>query len=121
MVRFGVVGLVLIGLSACNTNYTLSSEERLIKVEQGREIFSENCAVCHADTLLGTEKGPPLISNLYVSNHHSDRQFRVAVSEGVKQHHWYFGDMPPIPSLSDDEVDDVIFYVRSILKENGIR
>ena len=56
---------------------------------------------------------------MYEPNHHGDDAFRSAIANGAAQHHWDFGDMEPIPGLSDDEVDAVIAYVRSVQEKEG--
>ena len=43
-----------------------------------------------------------------------------ATRGGVRAHHWSFGDMPPVPGLSDDEVQQVICYVREVQRANGL-
>ena len=64
-------------------------------------------------------KVPPLI--MYGEAHHPDGRFYDAVKKGVKQHHWTFGDMPPIPGISKDEIEFIIRYVREIQIADGRR
>ena len=45
--------------------------------------------------------------------------FEVAIRDGVRAHHWDFGDMPPIEGLSGTEVDDIIAYVRAVQDAEG--
>jgi len=45
----------------------------------------------------------------------------LAVKNGVRQHHWPFGSMPPIPGVSKAEVSQIIAYVRTLQRANGIR
>jgi cytochrome c1 len=42
------------------------------------------------------------------------------VRNGVRSHHWGFGDMPPIDGLTDADVTNVVAYVRALQRENGI-
>lgn len=93
------------------------SEEQLA---HGEEVFQANCATCHGDELQGTFVGPPFLNDIYAPEHHPDDAFRQAVANGVQPHHWDFAGMPPIPGLSDDDVEAVISYVRSVQEENGI-
>lgn len=116
---FQVMGMSLL-ISSCSAISTISSEERLAVLDRGKQVFDTYCASCHGLALRGTEIGPPLIWDLYVSGHHSDRQFKKAIVQGVKQHHWRFGDMPSF-KLKDEEVADVVVYVRQTLRDNGIR
>ena len=70
--------------------------------------------------LPGPNLGPTLIDSVYHPGHHSDFSIRNAVSRGTKQHHWSFGDMPPVAGVSPDDVKNIICYVREIQLANGI-
>ena len=89
--------------------------------QKGKKLFSANCMKCHGVGARGTDKGPPLVHATYRPGHHGDMVFHFAVSRGAKQHHWYFGDMPPIPNLSPENVGNIIAYVRLEQKLAGIR
>ena len=80
---------------------------------QGAEVYAQSCASCHGADLRGTNQGPSHLSIVYEPNHHPDDAFRSAIANGAPQHHWTFGDMPPVDGLTDDDVDAVIAYVRS--------
>ena len=86
----------------------------------GEELFNANCSVCHGMNASGTSQGPTFIDRIYHPGHHPDSSFRNAVSNGVTQHHWVFGNMPPVSGVSSDEVDKIICYVREIQRANGI-
>ncbi|MFC6673527.1 c-type cytochrome [Marinobacterium aestuariivivens] len=60
----------------------------------GQTAFNETCAKCHGENGAGTEKGPPLIHQIYNPGHHSDQSIYNAMRNGVRQHHWPYGDMP---------------------------
>ena len=97
------------------TEYALSPTARA-----GEELFDANCSVCHGGNAAGTSQGPPLIHRIYHPGHHSDVSIRSAVSQGVQQHHWFFGDMPPAAGVSSDDVEKIICYVREVQRANGI-
>jgi mono/diheme cytochrome c family protein len=88
---------------------------------QGKEIFAANCQKCHGPNAAGSEKGPPLVHHYYEPNHHADISFQRAAEFGVKAHHWQFGDMPPVPGVSKDQVALVVEYVRELQRANGIQ
>ena len=88
--------------------------------EEGKRLFNANCASCHGLEAAGTDNGPPLIHLYYAPGHHNDDAIRRAVRNGVTQHHWFFGDMPPAPNVSDDEIERIIRYVRETQRANGI-
>lgn len=86
----------------------------------GKKAFDENCASCHGALLDGTDKGPPLIHDYYNPGHHSDAAFYAAIARGTRQHHWRFGDMQPVPGVSEDEARMIVRYVREMQRANGI-
>lgn len=86
---------------------------------EGAALYGESCAVCHGDDLRGTSRGPSHLSIVYEPGHHSDDAFRSAIANGSPQHHWDFGDMPPVPGLDDDEVEAIIAYVREVQEREG--
>lgn len=88
--------------------------------EQGREPFETTCAVCHGRDLKGSSAGPPFLDRIYEPGHHPDESFRRAVKQGVRAHHWSFGDMPAQPNVSDDEINRIIAFVRAQQRRVGI-
>lgn len=88
--------------------------------ETGAQLFDTNCAGCHGAGASGTDKGPPLVNKIYEPGHHSDASFIRAVRQGVQSHHWSFGDMPPIPSVTDDQINQIVSFVRALQVKNGI-
>lgn len=94
---------------------------QLSKLAQlGERAFNANCSTCHGQNGAGTDKGPPLIHQVYNPGHHSDEAFYRAVARGSRQHHWLFGDMPPQPQVSREQVAQIIAYVRQLQVANGI-
>ena len=88
---------------------------------KGKIAFDANCVKCHGPHATGTDKGPPLIHNFYNPGHHGDMFFRQAVRRGVPRHHWDFGDMPPVPEVSEPEITVIIRYIRELQAANGIK
>lgn len=86
----------------------------------GANLFTRYCAVCHGAVGDGTDKGPPLIHRVYEPGHHSDVSFVIAVRQGVRAHHWRFGDMPPVDGVGDEEIARIIAFVRAVQRANGI-
>ena len=66
---------------------------------QGQTVFNTLCAVCHGENASGTLAGPPLIHTIYNPNHHDNNSFSRAVTKGVQQHHWTYGNMPPLKGV----------------------
>ena len=87
----------------------------------GQRIFENTCTACHGTNAVGVEgAGPPLIHVIYEPSHHADESFQRAVANGVRSHHWSFGDMPPVEGLTRGDVAMVISYIREIQRANGI-
>ena len=45
--------------------------------------------------------------------------FLLAALRGVPQHHWPYGDMPPVPGLSEEDLQAIVAYVREQQRLNG--
>ena len=86
----------------------------------GQKIFEQNCSSCHGKWAGGSSNGPPLVHGLYEPNHHADAAFFRAAKQGVRAHHWPFGNMPPVKGVTQNEVESIVSYVRTLQRENGI-
>ena len=98
----------------------VSSADLSERGRAGEALFGSNCAACHGAGASGTGQGPSLLAGVYHPGHHADFSFVNAVRLGVPRHHWSFGDMPPVPGLADDEVRQIICYVRELQRANGL-
>ena len=87
---------------------------------RGEALFAERCALCHGREATGTGQGPPLVHAIYRPSHHPDASFLAAVRNGVRAHHWRFGDMPPLEGLGDEDVGAIVDYVRHLQRRAGI-
>jgi cytochrome c len=90
------------------------------EVGRGELLYEHNCRTCHGDRGTGTDHGPPLVNRIYEPAHHDDDSFQLAVAEGAAAHHWQFGDMPPVPGVSAEEVTEIVRYVRWLQRQAGI-
>ncbi|GAB4360904.1 MAG: hypothetical protein Kow006_31150 [Gammaproteobacteria bacterium] len=110
-------------LAACGSgnDSAVPTSVQLGDPARGQSAFQKNCAECHGNDAKGTDKGPPLIHRYYEPGHHADIAFQLAVKQGVRQHHWSFGDMPPQPEVSASSVNDIIAWVRQEQRKAGIR
>ena len=89
--------------------------------QQGKQLFDGNCASCHGQNAAGQYGvAPPLVHIIYEPNHHGDKSFQLAAQRGVRQHHWQFGNMPPVPNVTPDDVTKITAYVRGLQRANGI-
>ncbi|SPJ30845.1 hypothetical protein TRM7615_04382 [Falsiruegeria mediterranea M17] len=96
--------------------------ERLTTNAQiGKRGFDANCAACHGLNAVGQQGvAPPLVHVIYEPGHHGDESFQRAVAQGVRAHHWPFGNMPPVDGLSRPDVTMITQYVRELQRANGI-
>lgn len=89
--------------------------------QNGARSYNTNCASCHGVNAAGkADLGPSFINKIYEPAHHGDHAFVIAAKNGVRAHHWRFGNMPPVPSVSDNDLVEIIAYVRAIQRANGI-
>ncbi len=125
-------GLMIAGifLAGCNTDTTEPAREAANPAPEtssnkpdpikGAALFAANCAACHGSNATGTDQGPPLIHRIYEPSHHDNFSFYRAVSSGSRQHHWRFGDMPPVPGVSFEDTGHIIAWVRQQQRRAGI-
>jgi mono/diheme cytochrome c family protein len=116
-IAFGVVvliiGIVIVFLEG-------GSSRAAGDPKAGETKFNANCAGCHGERGTGTKQGPPLVHKIYEPNHHGDAAFQRAAAQGVRAHHWNFGDMPKITSVTPADVDDIVKYIRTLQHQAGI-
>ncbi|WP_099827660.1 c-type cytochrome [Oceaniglobus indicus] len=87
----------------------------------GKRAFTAKCAACHGVNAAGQNGvAPPLVHKIYEPSHHSDMAFVLAARNGVRAHHWTFGNMPAVDGLTDADVKLIARYVRELQQENGI-
>lgn len=87
----------------------------------GKVAFEAKCAVCHGTNAAGQDGvAPPLVHKIYEPSHHGDAAFLLAAKNGVRAHHWRFGNMPRVEGVTDADVKMIIAYVRELQRANGI-
>jgi mono/diheme cytochrome c family protein len=86
----------------------------------GKRLFGANCASCHGADLKGSDKGPPMLHKIYEPSHHGDAAFQLAAKNGVRAHHWAFGDMLPVPAVTPDDVAHITAFIRMEQRKVGI-
>lgn len=115
MGRLASLAVVVFSVAACSgaPSATTNNAPMLAGDADGRTVFAARCASCHGEDLRGSDEGPSQLSIVYEPNHHSDATYRAAIRNGVGQHHWNFGDMPPVEDITDEQIERVIAYIRS--------
>ena len=129
-----MVGLCCVFLLGCSENgstaesssmsppFVVASVEKVLpaEFEEGKATFNTFCFRCHGEQGIGTENGPPLVHKIYEPNHHADMAFQRAAVNGVRAHHWKFGNMPKIEGVQPEQVIQIIGYVRWLQRQAGI-
>lgn len=100
------------GLIACGSSAE-DGPAALAPDADGATVYAARCASCHGDDLRGTDQGPSQLSIVYEPGHHGDSSYRSAIRNGAHEHHWSFGDMPPVEDITDEQVEAVITFIRS--------
>ncbi len=90
------------------------------ELKDGEQLFNGNCRRCHGQRGSGAADGPPLVHITYEPSHHGDDAFLLAPKAGARAHHWNYGDMPKIPTVTDDDVTKITGYIRFLQREVGI-
>jgi mono/diheme cytochrome c family protein len=127
----GIVVLVTIGLLWLTGTLSFQREPPSVQLSTskpvprelatGETLFRLHCSICHGPSGVGTDQGPSFLWKIYVPSHHSDESFYLAVKQGVRAHHWLFGNMPALPHITEDEVSQIIPYVRWLQQQAGVR
>ena len=128
LAAFGiVVALILIAVIGCGSEAEPPADtpatpgtDLSSSALAGKQVFDANCSLCHGVDVMGSATGPPLIDRIYEPGHHNDFSIRSAVRNGVPQHHWWFGDMPPVAGITDQQMEQLICYIRELQLANGI-
>ncbi|MHB1198937.1 MAG: c-type cytochrome [Polaromonas sp.] len=120
VVGIGVVAAQVLNKGSDGAMAGIKVPKLSAQASAGKVAFDANCARCHGTNAAGTKQGPPFVNALYNPGHHGDEAFIRAARQGVQQHHWPFGDMPPRPEVTDAQLADIVRYVRELQEANGI-
>ncbi len=124
-----ITGMFLLFATASNQQQNADAASHASKIaepelspalQRGKLAYEKFCASCHGVKTAGTEKGPTFLHRVYHPGHHGDGAFALAARRGARAHHWRFGDMKPVSGVSDQELKEIVGYVRALQKANGI-
>jgi mono/diheme cytochrome c family protein len=82
-------------------------------LERGERTFAANCAQCHGGDLTGTERGPSLLLEVYGPDELTDADIADAIRNGAEQRLFEFGPMAGNGALADEQIDEIIAFVRA--------
>lgn len=61
-----------------------------------------------------------LIHKICEPGHHSNMAFVMAMRRRVRAHSWPFGNMSPVPEVTDADLVHIIRFIREVQVANGI-
>ncbi len=122
--RIAIVGTRALALVAGCSSDTDGADTGILPqdpelVAAGAALYQASCATCHGSDLRGSDLGPSHLSKVYEPSHHADIAFLFAVQQGSRAHHWRFGDMPPVPGLTESDVAAIVAFVRETQRVEG--
>jgi mono/diheme cytochrome c family protein len=89
--------------------------------QTGARAYDAVCASCHGVNAQGQDGiAPPLVHKIYEPSHHGDMAFVLAAQNGVRAHHWKFGNMPAVEGVTQGDVLNIVAYIRAVQRANGI-
>jgi len=110
--------VVVIGI-ACTTSFALKAQDaRTVEspAERGKMVYEQTCLPCHqADGSGVPNLAPPLIKGIFVNG--DKKRLITILLQGLQDveinGEYYANPMPAVDYLSDQEIADVLTYVRS--------
>jgi len=98
---------------------TDSDEDTDVLLREGAAVYSQFCSACHQPGGTGIEGSfPPLVDNPNIDEPGEAEYIRDVISNGLEGEitvvdSTYDGVMPSFSTVSDEDVDAVIFYIQS--------
>lgn len=88
----------------------------------GAVVYERHCAGCHGVGGIGVQgAGPSLLDERYGPSLLDDRAAVRAIVEGAPEEAWNLGPMPRTRGLSEQDLADLLAYLRSVQEAAGIR
>lgn len=106
----------------CRCSCSVKLPSSLTEQEQiGASAYDAVCAACHGLNGQGQDGvAPPLVHKIYEPSHHGDMAFVLAAQNGVRAHHWKFGNKPAVEGVTRSDILDIVSYIRALQRANGI-
>jgi len=105
-------------------NLLLSAQSSLkAQIESGKKVYQKNCLTCHQANGGGVPKmNPPLINAAFVKGDTKKLIQWVLLGSTQKvpiDGKYYSNNMPPQATLQDQEIADVLTYIRNSFKNKA--
>ncbi|MFV0318198.1 MAG: c-type cytochrome [Microthrixaceae bacterium] len=85
---------------------------------RGEQVYADRCAACHGRDFQGSAQAPSHLDPHFRPEVTSDEDYRNAIKEGADDPDLDYTRMPGL-NLNDQEIADVIAYIRSVQDERG--
>ena len=85
----------------------------------GAVVYEQSCAGCHGADGSGADAGPGLLVPEYSLPGFDDTALVTAIVNGVAADEGRYGGMPMIRGLSDQDLADLIAFVRELQRDSG--
>jgi len=113
-----LIVIVLIGLLIASCKRGVSAA----RLEEGKKVYDVNCRGCHMDNGMGVPRmNPPLVNSPYVMGHPNGLIELVLKGSSFfgNTKRGYNNEMASFHSLSDDQIADMLTYIRNTYAKTG--
>jgi mono/diheme cytochrome c family protein len=109
-ILYGLYSIIIIGIIICIINSGIFSSENAEEIAAGEKIYNKQCLICHGENGKGEGKNAgTAINNQQYLNTVSDKDIYNSVKHGREG-----TGMPSYgPRLSEDELNNVVTYIRN--------
>lgn len=104
-------------------SFTLRQPDMKASMQRGKKVYDTYCLTCHQVDGAGVPRmNPPLIKTTYVLG--DKKRLINVILKGLNEEveingEYYDNPMPPQPQLTDQQVADVLTYVRNSFGNKG--
>jgi mono/diheme cytochrome c family protein len=112
-VQATLLGALALFSSACNSNSSRQDRPLTVQEQRGRDVFQENCAICHNAYKKEPLQGPPMVGvfrkkELSSGIPATDQHVRDTILLGRR-------NMPPFNTLLDDQqLNELLAYLHTL-------
>ncbi len=109
IIRAGLALTVLVTLSIANAH--AETKSKTVDVKQGKDLFTQNCAVCHQADAIGKPGFAPSLTNKEFLSISTDKFLESTIRDGRAE-----TGMPGFGHLGRSKVKNIVAYLRTYAK-----